>query len=306
MSAGSVTVSGATGLIGSRLVAELLNDGWSVTVLSRDPDRARERLGGEVEAHAWDLLSEPAPVAALSGRDAVVSLAGAAVSQRWSEEAKRAIRDTRVVGTGNLIEGLRNAEPRPATLASASAVGYYGDRGHEPIDEEAGPGEGFLADVCEQWEQAAERATELGLRVAVIRTGVALSKSGGALEQMLPPFRLGLGGPVAGGRQFLPWIHVDDVVGIYRAALGDERWSGPANATAPAPVTNRDFSRALGRVLKRPAVMPVPGFAVRLLFGEMAEVVTGGARVLPAKPLMLDYAFRHGELDEALRSLLAS
>jgi uncharacterized protein len=301
----SVTITGATGLVGTRLVAELQRAGWTVTVLARDPARARERLGDAVEAHRWDPVSGPAPDAALSGRDAVVGLAGAPVSQRWTDPAKQAIRESRVKGTANLIAGLEAAQPRPAALISASAVGYYGARGNEPIDEEAGPGEGFLADVCEQWEEQAERASSLGMRVATIRTGVVLDASGGALEKMLPPFRLGIGGPVAGGRQFLPWIHLDDLVGIYRAALEGEDWSGPANATAPAPVSNRDFSRALGRALNRPAFLPVPGFALGLLYGEMAEIVTTGARVVPAKPLMLGYAFRHPDLDEALRSALA-
>jgi uncharacterized protein (TIGR01777 family) len=304
MGSPSVTVTGATGLIGGKLVGELGRAGWHVTVLTRDPERARRRLGADVEAHHWDPLSEPAPAAALSGRDAVVSLAGAPVSQRWSRQAKRAIRESRVTGTENLIAGLRTAEPRPAVLVGASAVGYYGSHGSEPLDEEAPPGSDFLAEVCLAWERATQPAAALGMRVALIRTGVVLDADGGALEKMLPPFKLGIGGPIAGGRQFIPWIHAADVVGIYRAALEDERWQGPANATAPAPATNHDFSRALGRALRRPAVMPVPGFAMRLLYGEMAQIVTGGARVVPAKPLMLGYSYRHGELDEALRAAL--
>ncbi len=190
-------------------------------------------------------------------------------------------------------------------LLGASATGYYGSRGNEPVDEETPPGEDFLAEVCEAWEEAAEGAADLGLRVALIRTGVVLDGEGGALEKMLPPFKLGVGGPIAGGRQYLPWIHADDVVGIYRAALEDERWSGPANATAPAPVTNREFSSALGRVLHRPALLPVPGLALRALYGEMAQIITGGARVMPAKPLMLGYSFRRPELDGALRAALS-
>ena len=303
----SVTLSGATGLIGTRLVDELLAAGWDVTVLSRDPGRARAKLGDRVRAERWDLLSEPAPADALTGRDAVVSLAGAPVSQRWSAAAKRAIRDSRVTGTENLIAGLRAAEERPGALVSASATGYYGPRGSEPVDEEAPPGEDFLAEVCVAWERATEpAAAELGMRVVQIRTGVVLDGGGGALEKMLPPFKLGVGGPIAGGRQFLPWIHAEDVVGIYLAALGDERWSGPANASAPSPVDNREFSHALGRVLHRPAVMPVPGLALRALYGEMAQIITSGARVVPAKPLMLGYSFRHPELEEALRSALAA
>jgi uncharacterized protein (TIGR01777 family) len=304
MSSRSVTITGATGLIGRRLLGELQRAGWRVTVLTRDPKRARERLGGDVEAHAWDLRSEPAPAAALAGRDAVVNLAGEPISQRWSGQAKRAIRESRVTGTENLVAGLQAAEPRPGVLVSSSAVGYYGPHGSEPIDEEAPPGADFLAQICVAWERATEPAAALGMRVAQIRTGVVLDGEGGALEAMLPPFKLGVGGPIAGGRQFIPWIHAGDVVGIYRAALEDERWHGPANATAPTPASNRDFSRALGRALNRPAVLPVPGLALRAIYGEMAQLITGGARVVPAKPLMLGYPFRHDDLDEALRSAL--
>ena len=304
MSGRGVTITGATGLLGPRLVRELQGAGWEVTVLSRDPDRARTALPG-VQAFAWDLNSEAAPVAALEGRDGVVHLAGEPVAQRWSERAKKAIRQSRVLGTEHLLEGLRGSEQRPGVLVSSSAIGYYGPHGAEPIDEEAPAGNDFLAEICLAWEQAAERAGELGMRVVRVRTGVVLDGKGGALEKMLPPFRLGVGGPVAGGRQYIPWIHAEDVVGIMRAALEDERWSGAANATAPVPVTNREFSKALGRALHRPALLPVPGAALEALYGEMAEIVTTGARVVPAKPLMLGYAFRHAELDEALRSALS-
>jgi len=299
-----VTITGATGLIGPRLVRELQEGGWEVSVLTRDPERARAKLG-DVEAHKWDLMSEPAPAAALEGRDGVIHLAGEPVAQRWSAAAKRAIRESREQGTEHLVAGLRAAEQRPKVLVSSSAIGYYGPHGAEPIDEEAPPGVDFLAEVCRAWEAAAEAAAELGMRVLVIRTGVVLDGDGGALEKMLPPFKLGVGGPVAGGRQFVPWVHADDVVGIMTAGLADERWSGVANATAPVPVTNSEFSKALGRALHRPAVLPVPGAALRLLYGEMAEIITGGARVVPARPLMLGYAFRHPELDEALRSALS-
>jgi uncharacterized protein len=304
MSNRRVTITGATGLIGPRMVGALLDKSWEVTVLSRDPQRAREKLG-DVQAHAWDLMSEPAPVEALSDRDAVIHLAGEPVAQRWSHETKQAIRESRVLGTANLIEGLRSAEARPTVLVSSSATGYYGPRGIEPLDEEAPAGSDFLAEICVAWEQAAERAEELQMRVVRVRTGVVLDRDGGALEKMLPPFQLGVGGPVAGGRQFIPWIHTEDLIGLMLAALDDERWSGPINGTAPSPATNRDFSKALGRVLRRPALLPVPGLALKLLYGEMAEIVTGGARVVPAKPLMLGYEFRHPELEEALRSALS-
>ena len=304
MSSRRVTITGATGLIGPQLVSALREDGWQVTVLSRYPQRAREKLG-DVEAFAWDLISEPAPAEALSGRDAVVHLAGEPVAQRWSAETKKAIRESRVLGTSNLIEGLRSAEPRPHVLVSSSATGYYGPRGIEPLDEEAPAGVDFLAEICVAWEQAAERAAELQMRVVRVRTGVVLDRDGGALEKMLPPFQLGVGGPVAGGRQFIPWIHTEDLVGIMRSAIEDERWSGAVNGTAPTPVSNRDFSKALGRVLHRPSFLPVPGLALQVLYGEMAEIVTSGARVVPAKPLMLGYEFRHPELEEALRSALS-
>jgi uncharacterized protein (TIGR01777 family) len=309
MDAMRVTVTGATGLIGPSLIGELQRRGAEVTVLSRDGARARKRLADAglepVQAFDWDLLSEPAPVAALEGRDAVAHLAGENVAQRWSEQAKRAIRESRVVGTRNLLAGVEAAQSRPRALIGSSAIGYYGAHGEEPLDEDAPPGGDFLAKVCVDWEAETAQASALGLRVVCVRTGVVLDKDGGALEKMLPPFKLGVGGPVAGGRQYISWIHRDDVVGMYVAALEDERWSGPVNATGPEPVSNRDFSHALGRALHRPALLPVPGAALALLYGEMAEIVTQGARVMPAKPLVLGYEFRHAQLDEALAAALA-
>lgn len=298
-----VTLTGATGRIGTQLVGALLDRGDEVTVLSRSPERARERLG-DVEAHAWDPGAGPAPAEALGGRDAVVHLAGEDLAQRWSEDAKRRILESRELGTRNLVEGLRAADPRPAALVSASAVGWYGSRGDERLDEDAPAGDDFPAQVCAAWEREAAAAGELGLRVVPVRTGVVLSSEGGALEKMLPPFKLGVGGPVAGGRQYVPWIHVDDVIGIYLRALDDPAWSGPVNATAPEPVTNRELSKALGRALKRPVIAPVPGFAVKLLFGEMATLVISGQRAVPRRALEHGFEFSHPELDEALRSVL--
>ena len=303
-----VTVTGATGLVGRALVGVLRERGTQVTVLTRDPARARAILGA-VDALAWDPLSEPAPAAALADRDAVVHLAGAPVAQRWSEQAKRTIRDSRTIGTRNLVEGLRRAHQSelgraPRVLVSSSAIGYYGARGEEPLDEDAPPGRDFLAEVCVAWEAAAAGARELGMRVVALRTGVALDRDGGALAKMLPPFRLGLGGPVAGGYQYISWIHPEDLRGMMLAALADERWEGPVNATAPEPLPNREFSKILGRVLGRPSLVSVPGAALRLLYGEMAEIVTTGARVMPAKALVLGYEFAHPQLEGALRSAL--
>jgi uncharacterized protein (TIGR01777 family) len=304
-----VTITGASGLIGSRLVARLVAEGAEVTVLSRNPGAAGSGLG--VRAVRWDPLAEAAPAEALRGRDAVVHLAGANVAQRWSPRAKREISESRVFGTRNLVEGLRACDPGssgeelPGVLVSSSAIGYYGAHGEEPLDEEAPRGSGFLAEVCAAWETEAAGVLELGMRSVQVRTGVVLDRAGGALAKMLPPFRVGIGGPVAGGRQYVSWIHLEDLVGIIRAALDDERWRGPVNGTAPEPVTNGELSHALGAALHRPALLPVPGLALRLLYGEMAEIVTTGARVLPAKALVLGYRFRYPHLPDALASALS-
>jgi uncharacterized protein len=294
-----VTVTGASGLIGTKLVEALRARGDDVTVLSRDPERAAQALG--VHAEAWQPDAGPAPAAALAGRDAVVHLAAERVDQRWTDSARSAIRTSREAGTRNLVEGLRAAEPRPGALVSSSAVGWYGPRGDEVVDESTPSGAGFLAEVCAAWEHQATRAEELGMRVVRVRTGIVLDASGGALARMITPFRLGGGGPVAGGDQWMAWIHVDDLVGVYLAAIDGADWSGPVNATAPEPVTNAAFSKALGRALHRPAVLPIPGFALHLLYGDMAEIVITGQRAVPKRPLELGYEFRHPDLDEALR-----
>ncbi len=298
-----VAVTGATGLIGTRIVRALQARGDEVTVLSRDALRAREALG-DVEAHAWTPVEGRAPAAALSGRDGVVHLAGEPVAQRWTDAARRRIRDTRELGTRNLVEGIRAADPRPGVLVSASGVDYYGRTGDQLLTEEAPPGDDFLARVCVAWEREALAARDLGVRVVNPRTAVVLDAGGGALGKMLPFFRLGIGGPVAGGRQYLPWIHADDIVAIYLSALDDESWTGPVNAAAPEAPTNRDFSRALGHALHRPAIAPIPAFAVRLLYGDMAEIVTQGHRIVPARLRDHGYRYRHTDLESALRSAL--
>ncbi len=285
-------------MVGRRLVAELTGRGDAVTVLTRDPARARDSLPG-VDAVAWDPATGPAPAEALSGRDAVVHLAGENVAQRWSGGAKRRIHDSREQGTRNLVAGLRAADERPRALVSSSAVGYYGPHGPEPVPEETPPGDGFLAGVCVVWEREAQAAEELGLRVVRVRTGIVLDKGGGALGRMLPFFRAGVGGPVAGGDQYMPWIHSDDLVQIYLDAIDGDDWSGAVNGSAPEPVTNRTFSKALGRALRRPAL------AVRALYGEMAEIVTEGQNAVPRRTLELGWTPRHPDLDEALRSALS-
>jgi len=300
-----VTVTGATGTIGRALVAALLGRGDEVTALSRDAGRIREALGDEVEALEWrEPQREPAPQAALAGREGVVHLLGEPIAQRWNDATKRAIRASRELGTKNLVAGLKTATPRPSVLVSQSATGWYGPRGEERVDETAPAGEDFLAGITVAWEREAGVARELGLRVALTRTGVVLSQDGGALEQMLPPFKLGVGGPVAGGRQYVPWVHLDDVVGALVFALDNAAADGPINVTAPEPVTNKELSKALGRVLRRPALAPVPAFALKLLYGEMATIVLTGQRAVPTRLSELGYAFRRPELESALRDLL--
>jgi uncharacterized protein (TIGR01777 family) len=299
-----VTVTGAGGLIGARLVGELTRRGDEVTVLSRSPDRTSEQPK-RVTAVRWDPNAGPAPAGALAARDAVVHLAGENVAQRWSEDARRRIVESRERGTRHLVAGIEAADPRPAALISSSAVGYYGPHGDERLDEDTPPGEDFLAGVCVAWEREAQAAEALGLRVVRVRTGVLLDAGGGALSKMLLPFRLGAGGPVAGGGQYMAWIHIDDVVGIYLAALDGREWSGAVNASAPEPVTNKQFSKALGRALHRPAVVPIPALAIRLLYGDMAEIVTKGQRAVPRRTQALGYAYRHPALDDALRAALA-
>jgi uncharacterized protein len=296
-----VAVTGATGLIGSEVVAALRERGDEVTILTRSPEKVRD-----VHAARWDPMSGPAPVDALAGRDGVIHLAGEPVAQRWTSAAKERIRASRQLGTRYLVAGLSDADPRPGVLVSASGVDYYGPRGDEEVDESAPAGNTFLAQVCRVWEDAALSAARDGVRVTVLRTGVVLDPDGGALQKMLPPFKLGVGGPVAGGRQWMPWIHVDDIAGMYLAAVDGSDWSGPVNAVSPNPVTNHDFSKALGRALHRPAVAPVPALALKLLYGDMAEIVTTGRRAVPRRALELGYAYRHPDLDEALRSALQS
>jgi uncharacterized protein len=301
-----VAVTGATGLIGRAVVDALVERGDSVVVLSRDAGRARQVLGDRVEPHAWPRPTEaPPPEAALAGADAVVHLLGEPVAQRWTSESKDRIRRSRVESTRCLVQGLLALAPdrRPGVLVSQSATGFYGPHGDERLDEDASAGDDFLAGVVVAWEQETLRAAS-ELRVAVTRTGVVLSPDGGALAKMLPFFRLGVGGPVAGGRQYVPWIHLDDVVGAMLFCLDDATAAGPINLTAPGPVTNAELSRTLGRVLRRPAILPVPALGLKALYGEMAQIVITGQRAVPARLEQLGYAFRHPELEPALRDVL--
>jgi uncharacterized protein (TIGR01777 family) len=299
-----VLVTGASGLIGSALCDALLARGDEVVGLTRDPEQARPK-NQTVRWHAWRATTERPPPEALEGVDGVVNLIGEEINQRLTDEAKVRIRESRLLGTRNLLQGIEASPTEPSVFVGQSAIGYYGDRGAQILDEESQPGEGFTAEVPIDWEAAERKAEGIFDRVVIFRTGLVLNKHGGLLAQLLLPFKLGVGGPIAGGEQYMSWIHLEDVVGLFLWALDDHRVWGTINATAPNPVTNREFSKALGRALHRPAVVPVPKFAVAALRGgELADAVAGGARVLPRRALDMGYDFRHPDLDEALRSAL--
>ncbi|MEV4418859.1 TIGR01777 family oxidoreductase [Patulibacter sp. NPDC049589] len=304
-----VTVTGATGLVGSRLVARLQERGDRVTVLSRDSDRAREALG-DVEAVCWapgrDAGSTPDPslVAAVEGRDAVVNLAGEPVFQRWTASSKPRIRASRVDTTKQLVAAIGATTERPKALVNGSASGYYGDTGDAEITEEHPPADDFLADLASGWEAAARGAEAHGLRVAVVRTGLVLAADGGALPVMAKPFRLGLGGWFGNGRQYVPWIHVDDEVGLLLAALDHPTFSGAVNAAAPEEATNKRFSKAVGQALHRPVLFPAPAFVLRTVLGEMSALVLDSSRMRPGRAEELGYRFDHPGLAGALDDLL--
>lgn len=299
-----VLVTGASGLIGAALCDALLVRGDTVVGLTRDPKQARSTNPG-VTWHAWEPTLERPPAAAFEDVDGVVNLLGEKINQRWNDEAKRRIMESRRTGTHNLVGTISALDRKPRMLVSQSAIGYYGDRAEAIVDESSEPGEGFDSEVTREWEKAAHEVEGTGVRLVVVRTGHVLDPRGGFLGQLLTPFKLGLGGPFAGGAQYVSWIHVEDEVGILLWALDNDGVSGIVNATAPNPVTNKAFSKALGKALGRPALVPVPGMTLDLMYGrEFGKVLRGGQRVLPRRALDLGYEFQHPELDEALDNLL--
>ena len=298
----NITITGASGFIGRRLLKTLAQRGHSLHVLSR---HSGTNLPPGVRLSVWDPTKGPPPDDSLRDAEAVLNLAGEPVAQRWNAEVKRRIRDSRVSGTRHLVEGIARQTRKPAVLISASATGFYGSRGDAPLDETSAPGSDFLAEVCVEWEREAFAAQALGLRVAAIRTGLVLDPRGGALKKMLPPFRLGVGGRLGDGKQWTPWVHLDDLAGIYLFAL-ENAVSGPLNGTSPNPVTNADFTRALAAALHRPAIFPVPKAALKILFGEMSEILFNSQRVLPRQTEAAGFQFRFPKLDAALQHLLGS
>ncbi|MDQ3571315.1 MAG: TIGR01777 family oxidoreductase [Actinomycetota bacterium] len=299
-----VLATGASGMIGSAVCDALLARGDEVVGLSRDPSRARE-TNPTVTWHQWQPESERPPAIAFEGVDGVVNLIGENINQRLTDGAKERIHASRVRATKNLVDGMLAAERTPRVMVSQCAVGYYGDRGEAIVDESTPPAEDWTGGLCADWEAAALAATGHQVRVTVLRSAPVLDPDGGLLKQLLLPFKLGVGGPLAGGSQYMPWIHRDDQVGLILWALGDERVSGPVNASAPNPVTNREFSKALGRVLRRPAIAPVPRAVLVAMRGEeLTGQILGSLRVAPRRALDLGYEFRFPLIEPALRHLL--
>jgi hypothetical protein len=296
-----VTVTGASGFIGRRLVESLLAAGHELHLLGR---ALRKGMPSSAQFSIWDPMKGEPPAQAIENAHAVIHLAGEPIAQRWTAEAKRKIRNSRVAGTANLAKAIAGAAHPPHTFICASAIGIYGDRGSEILTEESGTGSDFLAQVGVDWERAAEPALKAA-RVVWIRTGLVLGEDGGLLERLLPPFRLGVGGKLGTGEQWMSWIHIDDLTGLILFALENPAVAGPVNATVPEPVTNADFTQALARALRRPAIFPVPIFAIRLLFGEMADVIVSSQRVLPKAAEAAGYRFQFTEVQPALQSILS-
>ncbi|MDP0496632.1 MAG: TIGR01777 family oxidoreductase [Verrucomicrobiota bacterium JB024] len=293
----NIAIAGGTGLIGTALRASLEADGHTCLILSRSE--------GE-NTVLWDPAKGEIDAASLAGIDAAVNLAGRNVGSRWTESVKQEIRSSRVEGTSLLATTLAGLDPKPRVLINGSAIGYYGVKREGELTEDAPSGDGFLAEVCREWEAASSPAQEGDIRTVCLRTGVVLTPEGGALEKILTPFRTGLGGPVGDGKQWMSWIALDDVVGLIRFALEQTTLSGPLNVTAPEPVTNADFAHTLGEVLSKPSSIPAPAFALKLAFGQMAEeTLLSSVKALPAKALAAGYVFRFPALKPALEHLLS-
>lgn len=299
-----IVITGGSGLIGRALARELGGAGHDVVVLTRDPDRVGTLPPG-VRAARWDGRTAQGWSSLLEAETAIVHLAGESVAQgRWTAEKKRRIRDSRVVSGAAVLDAIREAPVKPRVLVQSSAVGYYGGRGDEVIPEDTPPGRDFLSAVCQEWEASTAEAESLGVRRAVARTGIVLAREGGALPVMSLPFKMMIGGPIGNGRQWFPWIHIEDEVGALRLLLEREDARGPFNLTAPHPVTNRELTHTLARALGRPGFLPAPGFALRIALGEMADSLLQGQRAVPSRLTELGYAFRWPVLEPALRNLL--
>lgn len=300
-----ILLTGATGFVGKRVVSRLLASGDEVVVLSRYVPKAILSLGSKCKYYQWSDTNSLPPLEAFEGVDAIINLMGEGIAEkRWDSAQKKKIYDSRIVGTRNLLEAVSQLTHKPKTFVSASAVGIYGNRGDEEIVEDSSTVDDFLGKVCLDWEAEAKKAEGLGLRLAIIRTGVVLGKGGGALAKMLPIFKLGMGGPVGSGKQYMSWIHVDDLAAMYIEAAKNSSYSGIYNGTAPEPVSSKEFAKVLGHAIHRPAFAPAPSFALKLVFGEMSQVLLDGQKVIPKRALENRFSFRYPKLEAAFKEIL--
>ena len=295
-----IIISGASGFIGNHLVPALQQAGHEVAIWSRTPAEARFN---SVTAYKWEPVGGPPSLESLEGRDAVIHLAGESVAHKWTPEAKQRIRESRVLGTRNLVEAIAKCAKGPKVLVSASATGYYGDRGEEELTETSALGKSFLSEVCEEWEQEAAKAVPLGVRVVSIRTGMVLGPGGGALARLVNAFKTKMGGKLGSGKQWMPWIHIADAIELYRYAL-ENGLTGVYNGTSPYPVRNETFTEALGDALHEPSKISVPEFALKMMFGEMSEVMLASQRVLPERTQQSGFEYRFPEISPALRDVV--
>lgn len=296
-----VVVTGATGFVGQVVVQQLLAAGDEVIVLTRNVAKAAITLGSSCRYYQWEDDDTLPPLEALEGADGIINLMGETISKRWDEQQKKKIYNSRINGTRKLVEAIEKLKVKPKVLVSTSAVGIYGNRGPEEINESSSLADDFLAKVCKDWENEANKAKNYGLRVVMLRLGIVLGRKGGALPKMLPIFKLGLGGPLGSGNQYMSWIHVRDVASMFVEALKNNELKGVLNGTSPYPATNSEFTKLLGKILGRPAFMPVPAFAVKLIAGEMSQLLLEGQKVLPVKFKEAKFRYRYATLEMALK-----
>ena len=299
-----IIITGATGTIGQRLVKELTSRGEEVTIFTRSPEKAKQKFGDKISIAMWDYTKPDEWKNHLEGVDIVVHLAGVNLSsQRWNEEFKKLAYDSRVLSTRNLVHPISSVEKKPKAFICASAVGYYGDRYDEVLDEESSPGDDYMAYLCKDWEAEAAKVKQYGVRRVSVRTGLVLSKDEGVLKQLLLPFKLFVGGPLGNGRQWFPWIHIDDIVGIYLQAIDNESLNGDVNASSPGIVRMNEFARTFGKVLHRPSLFNIPKFAMKIVAGEVADYAVMSQRISVDKMLNAGYKFKFESLEEALSNL---
>jgi uncharacterized protein (TIGR01777 family) len=300
-----IIITGATGLIGKKLYKALSRRGDEVTIFTRSMVKGVKKIPGADELIEWDYSQKNHWQKHVSGKDVIIHLSGANLfGKRWTQEYKELIVESRRLSTKNLVDAMENAERKPSLFICASAVGYYGDRGNETITENSSPGNDYLAEVCKVWEYEAAKAEEYGIRRISVRTGIVLSKEEGALKQMLLPYKFFAGGPLGNGKQWFPWIHIDDIINSYLYCIDNENISGSINAAAPHPVTMNEFAKTLGKVIKRPSLFHVPNFALKIAVGESASAITASMKVIPEKLQNSGFTFSYPEPETALRSLL--